>query len=95
MPYEESELEFASGIGEPPEYAKKLMAEVREKSAKRRAERTLDNEVERSASKCPGGESCKCCGAGCNCGCRNECPRFRGLIASKIRERDASKLNPK
>lgn len=29
MPYEESELEFASGIGEPPAYAKKLMAEVR------------------------------------------------------------------
>lgn len=46
--------------------------------------RTLDKEVERSASKCPGGESCKCCGPGCDCGCRNECPKFRGLIASKI-----------
>jgi len=29
---------------------------------------------------CPGGFSCKCCGAGCDCGCRDDCPRWQAVV---------------
>lgn len=29
-----------------------------------------------SRDRCEGGSDCRCCGAGCDCGCRNECPKF-------------------
>jgi hypothetical protein len=27
--------------------------------------------------QCPGGSGCFCCGDGCDCGCRNDCPKWR------------------
>lgn len=45
----------------------------------------LDRAVLKSTQPCPGGLGCACCGTGCDCGCRNDCPRFRGLILHQIR----------
>ena len=48
----------------------------------------LDAEVERSTGNCPGGRGCECCAPDCDCGCRNECPRFRYVVLLRIRERE-------
>jgi hypothetical protein len=36
----------------------------------------LRKAVEHSSEQCPGGDGCQCCGNGCDCGCRDSCPRF-------------------
>ena len=40
----------------------------------------VDKEVKMSRLGCPGGWGCTCCGARCDCGCRDHCPVFRGQI---------------
>lgn len=40
----------------------------------------LDRAVASSTMQCPGGHGCQCCGGRCDCGCRNECPKFRATI---------------
>jgi len=38
------------------------------------------NQVESDPRQCPGGDNCTCCGTGCDCGCRNDCPKFRWYV---------------
>ncbi len=44
----------------------------------------LQAAIERSNQQCPGGRGCTCCGSGCDCGCRNDCPRFHGVIRRQL-----------
>jgi hypothetical protein len=44
--------------------------------------RRLRTKVEASGEQCPGGKGCECCHAGCDCGCRNDCPKFQALVAN-------------
>lgn len=51
----------------------------------------VDSEVAKSRDWCPGGDGCMCCGVGhCDCGCRDDCPKFRGIIARRIRQQMAT-----
>ncbi len=36
--------------------------------------------VTESRDRCPGGDRCTCCSSNCDCGCRDECPRFLSKI---------------
>lgn len=51
--------------------------------------RDLDDAVTRSPFGCPGGYGCTCCRAGCDCGCRDDCPVFRRLIAGELQAAEA------
>jgi len=53
----------------------------------------LDLAILKSREQCPGGMDCCCCNSGCDCGCRNDCQKFRSVIYRqllnlKIQERD-------
>ena len=41
-------------------------------------------EVQNSREQCNGGSECRCCSAGCDCGCRDECPQFIGQIRKSM-----------
>lgn len=40
----------------------------------------LNEAIARSGALCPGGLGCECCQSYCDCGCRDACPVFRGMI---------------
>lgn len=44
----------------------------------------LRDAVARSVEQCPGGNGCDCCRSGCDCGCRDSCPRFLTMIRESI-----------
>jgi len=35
---------------------------------------------------CPGGRSCECCAADCDCGCRDDCPEYQSLCRRMLAE---------
>jgi hypothetical protein len=37
-------------------------------------------EIEKDPRPCPGGLGCECCRPDCDCGCRDDCPRFRYML---------------
>ncbi len=44
----------------------------------------VDAAVARSPHSCNGDRGCTCCAPGCDCGCRDDCPRFRQDISLGI-----------
>ena len=48
-------------------------------------QRPFEQFVEKSNASCRGGIGCRCCYAGCDCGCRNHCPKFRGMLSVQWR----------
>ena len=57
----------------------------------RLSRQALRQMVEDSTAHCPGGEDCACCHPGCNCGCRNVCPRFRYEVYEAYKAAGAAK----
>jgi hypothetical protein len=47
----------------------------------------LQDAIRRSHERCPGGAGCQCCNVsgGCDCGCRNDCPKFRAMIVGQLK----------
>lgn len=49
-------------------------------------ERTrLRQAVVDSGEPCPGGHHCTCCSSGCNCGCRDSCPKFLLMVSDRLK----------
>jgi len=46
----------------------------------------LNEAIARSPASCPGGHGCTCCASRCDCGCRDACPVFRGIIRLTLRQ---------
>lgn len=44
----------------------------------------LNRAIAESPDQCPGGDGCMCCNAGCDCGCRNQCPRFAAWVLDQL-----------
>lgn len=60
------------------------MVELTNKVQRKMNNELLDAAVAKSREQCPGGDSCTCCRPGCDCGCRNDCPRFRYEIRKSM-----------
>jgi len=50
------------------------------------------SEIRNLEIQCPGGQWCMCCGSGCTCGCRDECPVFLAAGRRFIFEQSANQL---
>lgn len=44
----------------------------------------LEKKIRESHRQCPGGRMCGCCCSGCDCGCRDECPKFASVIRQEM-----------
>ena len=49
---------------------------------------TTEDIIRLEPGPCPGGRQCTCCGPGCDCGCRDACPVFRGLVRKRVATRE-------
>ena len=49
-------------------------------------QQSFDDFAAKSNANCHGGGGCKCCCAGCDCGCRDRCPKFRGIMWRRFQE---------
>lgn len=52
------------------------------------SEQQLQEAIRKDPRRCPGGWGCKCCHSHCDCGCRDECPKFRSLIRRELEGKD-------